>query len=92
MILNIKKLLFFIFVSFYISISTSLDVKANIIEDYGLISIMYHRFGESKYPSTNIGVKEFKKHLEMIEKEGIKFIDPRNFEAELKKMLKKEKF
>ena len=45
---------------------------------------MYHRFGESKYPSTNIGVKEFKKHLEMIEKEGIKFIDPRNFEAELK--------
>ena len=45
---------------------------------------MYHRFGESKYPSTNIGVKEFKKHLEMTEKEGIKFIDPRNFEAELK--------
>ena len=45
---------------------------------------MYHRFGESKYPSTNIGIEEFKKHLEMIEKEGIKFIDPKNFEAELK--------
>ena len=45
-----------------------------------LISIMYHRFGESKYPSTNIQLDIFKKQLEIIEKAGIKFIHPKDFE------------
>ena len=27
------------------------------IEDYGIISLMYHRFEENKYPSTNIRIK-----------------------------------
>ena len=44
---------------------------------------MYHRFEENKYPSTNIRMVDFKKHLEMIQKEGIKFINPQNFEDEL---------
>ena len=29
-------------------------------DDFGLISIMYHRFDESKYPSTNIQMDIFK--------------------------------
>ena len=29
-------------------------------DDYGLISIMYHRFDEGKYPSTNIQLDVFK--------------------------------
>ena len=45
-----------------------------------LISIMYHRFNESKYPSTNIQLDVFKKQLKIIENEGIKFIHPKNFE------------
>ncbi len=44
---------------------------------------MYHRFEENKYPSTNIKISEFKKHLEMIKKNDIKFINPSNFEKEL---------
>ena len=44
---------------------------------------MYHRFNESKYPSTNIQLDVFKKQLEIMEKEGIKFIHPRDFEEEL---------
>ena len=44
---------------------------------------MYHRFEENKYPSTNIRISEFKKHLEMIKKNDIKFINPSNFEKEL---------
>ena len=44
-----------------------------------LISIMYHRFNESKYPSTNIQLDIFKKQLEIIENEGIKFIHPKEF-------------
>ncbi len=44
---------------------------------------MYHRFNEHKYPSTNIQLDIFKKQLEIIEKEGIKFIHPSAFEASL---------
>ena len=44
---------------------------------------MYHRFNESKYPSTNIQLDVFKKQLEIMEKEGIKFIHPRDFKNEL---------
>ena len=40
---------------------------------------MYHRFNESKYPSTNIQLDVFEKQLEIIDNEGIKFIHPKNF-------------
>ena len=52
-------------------------------DDFGLISIMYHRFNESKYPSTNIQIDIFKKQLEVIENEGIKFVHPKDFERSL---------
>ena len=44
---------------------------------------MYHRFEENKYPSTNIKILDFKKHLEIIKKNNINFINPKNFDAEL---------
>ena len=53
------------------------------IEDFGIISLMYHRFEENKYPSTNIKILDFKKHLEIIKKNNIKFINPKNFQNEL---------
>ncbi len=58
--------------------------KINNIEDYGIISLMYHRFEENKYPSTNIRIDDFKKHISIIENNNIKFINPNNFEEELK--------
>ena len=45
---------------------------------------MYHRFEENKYPSTNIKIKDFKEHIKIIEENNIKFINPKNFEKELK--------
>ena len=45
---------------------------------------MYHRFEENKYPSTNIKINDFKKHLDIIEKNQIRFVNPKNFENELK--------
>ncbi len=45
---------------------------------------MYHRFEENKYPSTNIRIDDFKKHISIIENNNIKFINPNNFEEELK--------
>ena len=52
---------------------------------------MYHRFEENKYPSTNIKILDFKKHLEIIQKNNIKFIDPKKFEMELKDNKKQRK-
>ncbi len=45
---------------------------------------MYHRFDENKYPSTNIRMNEFLNHLKIIEDNKIVFINPKNFEEELK--------
>ena len=61
------------------------------IEDFGVISLMYHRFEENKYPSTNIKLIDFKKHIEIIRKNNIRFINPKNFEEELTKNKKERK-
>ena len=44
---------------------------------------MYHRFEENKYPSTNIRMDEFRKHIKLIQKNKIKFVNPSSFEEEL---------
>ena len=55
------------------------------IDDFGIISIMYHRFEENKYPSTNIRMNDFNKHLEIIENERMIFVNPNDFENNLSK-------
>tara|TARA_A100001015_G_C14987897_1_gene712408 strand:- start:892 stop:1824 length:933 start_codon:yes stop_codon:yes gene_type:complete len=45
---------------------------------------MYHRFEENKYPSTNIRISDFVKHIRILEESNIQFINPKNFENELK--------
>ena len=52
---------------------------------------MYHRFNESKYPSTNIQLDVFKKQLEIIEKKGLKFVNPKDFNQSLSKNKKERK-
>ena len=41
---------------------------------------MYHRFDEFKYPSTNIGVEEFKSQIQIIKKNNFEFLNPKDFE------------
>ena len=67
------------------------DESLSDIKDFGLISLMYHRFEENKYPSTNIKILDFKKHLDIIQKSNIKFINPKNFEKELSDNKKQRK-
>ena len=52
---------------------------------------MYQRFEENKYPSTNIKIDDFKKQIEIIERENIEFVNPRNFSENLtsKKKMRK---
>ena len=59
--------------------------EAKNIQDYGILSIMYHRFDENKYPSTNIRIPDFKTHLELIENSGFKFISHNDFESYIEK-------
>ena len=54
------------------------------IDDFGIISLMYHRFEENKYPSTNIRIKEFISHIKILEDNKIRFINPKKFENEMK--------
>ena len=53
------------------------------IDDFGIISLMFHRFEENKYPSTNIKINDFKEHLKVIEENKITFVNPKKFEDEL---------
>ena len=61
------------------------------IEDFGIISLMYHRFEENKYPSTNIKLDQFIRHLEILEENKFHFVNPKNFEFELKNNKKQRK-
>jgi poly-beta-1,6-N-acetyl-D-glucosamine N-deacetylase len=61
------------------------------ISDFGIISLMYHRFEENKYPSTNIKLYDFVKQLEIIQDNNIQFVNPKNFEKELILNKKKRK-
>ena len=62
--------LLFIFLLFYFSCFILIPASFNRVEaaeknDYATV-IMYHRFGESRFPSTNVTVEQFESHLEFI--------------------------
>ena len=44
----------------------------------GILSLMYHRFDENKYPSTNIRMDIFKQHIEIIKDLKYDFYDPKD--------------
>ena len=75
----------------FLFITNNLYAVTKKIEDYGIISIMYHRFDENKYPSTNIEIIDFKRHLELINKKKINFIDTKNFKREINSKIKEQK-
>ena len=59
-------------------------------DDEGVLSIMYHRFDEFKYPSTNISMDIFKEHVDLILDANLTFYHPKDFENEFD-IPKKEK-
>ena len=91
--LKIKKSfiisLFIAILAFQNNLYSSSTMKE--IDDFGIISLMYHRFEENKYPSTNIRLKDFKEHLRIISEKKISFINPSNFEQNLKNNKNKRK-
>tara|TARA_B110000091_G_scaffold10722_1_gene10329 strand:+ start:127 stop:1125 length:999 start_codon:yes stop_codon:yes gene_type:complete len=50
-------------------------------DDMGILSLMYHRFDEKKYPSTNIQMSVFKEHIKIIKNSNYDFYDPQHLES-----------
>ena len=59
--------------------------------DNGVIALMYHRFDETKYPSTNINMKDFKEHITIILKKNYSFYNPKDFDFDFFKPKKNKK-
>jgi len=49
-------------------------------DDKGILSLMYHRFDENKYPSTNIQMDVFKQQIKIIRNLKYNFYDPKDLE------------
>jgi poly-beta-1,6-N-acetyl-D-glucosamine N-deacetylase len=71
---------FFIFILFISSnsISDENNIK-HYSGDEGILSLMYHRFNENKYPSTNIQMNVFKDQIEIIKNSDYTFSNPKQF-------------
>ena len=59
--------------------------------DSGVLSLMYHRFNENKYPSTNVKMEIFEEQMNVIKNLGYEFYDPKSFLNEFKKPKNKKK-
>ena len=71
------------FILFFINCSSIAEENIKYHpDDHGVVSIMYHRFNENKYPSTNIKIDIFKKQLELIEINKIEYYNPAQFDTE----------
>ena len=96
----IKKILSFaasiisliIFQFFLITNSNSQEDNSKYYsDDSGILSLMYHRFNENKYPSTNIEMEIFDQQIKLIKNLGFEFVDPKTFLNEFDKAKNKKK-
>ena len=74
---------------------TNSNAEDNNIKQYskdeGVLSIMYHRFEENKYPSTNIRMNIFLKHIQLIKDLNYEFVNPKDFQNDFKIPKKQKK-
>ena len=80
---------FIVFLLLIILILTTKSIGATINTQEGIISLMYHRFEENKYPSTNIKNEIFLQHLNEINKLKIEFISFEKFEKKMEEKIDK---
>ena len=97
--MNVKKILSLaasiikLFIIFLLFSAHSKAVEENNkydSDDKGILSLMYHRFDENKYPSTNIKMAVFKQQIEIIKDLNYNFYNPKNLEKNFH-IVKKEK-
>jgi len=59
--------------------------------DMGTVVLMYHRFDEHKYPSTNVQMDVFKNQIKIIKKFNYNFYNPIDFEKKFNSPKKEKK-
>jgi len=73
-----------------LSISKSFAINLHEFNpDKGVIALMYHRFNENKYPSTNIKNEIFLVHLDEVNNSKFEFISFNKFSEIIKKKMEK---
>ena len=83
LVTSIMSLFIFIFIFNSNSNSDENNIK-HYSNDEGILSIMYHRFNDSKYPSTNIQMDVFKDQIEIIKSSDYVFSNPTKFKENFK--------
>ena len=87
--MNVKKILSLaastikLFIIVILFVTNSKAEEKNIkyySDDKGILSLMYHRFDENKYPSTNIQMDIFKQQIKIIRRLKYSFFDPIDLE------------
>ena len=74
-----KKFIYIIIFTFFLT--TLLAENSRYFSfDKGLVSLIYHRFDEPKYPSTNVQMDVFKKQINIINKNNYTYYNPINFD------------
>ena len=82
--------LFIILISFITNSKAEENNIKHYSEDMGILAIMYHRFNEHKYPSTNVQMDVFKNQMKIIKQSKYNFYDPGFFSKNFN-IAKKEK-
>ena len=82
---------FIIFYIFFLNANAETVNKKYEPDERGILALMYHRFEENKYPSTNIKIDAFKKHINIIKDNKLEFLNPNNFDYEFNKVSKEKK-
>lgn len=59
-----------------------------INDELEIVSFVYHRFGDTRFPSTNISINDFEKHLQYLKQEGYQVL---NLEDAVESFYKEEK-
>ena len=87
---SIISLVLFIFLFTVNSISDENNVKV-YSKDEGVLAIMYHRFKEMKFPSTNISMDIFKQHIVLVRSSKLEFYHPDDLKNDFSKAKKEKK-
>tara|TARA_B100001057_G_scaffold212329_1_gene212704 strand:- start:1520 stop:2569 length:1050 start_codon:yes stop_codon:yes gene_type:complete len=87
---SIINLLIFLIIFTFNSNAQENNAK-NFSNDEGVLSIMYHRFNEFKYPSTNISMDVFINHIKLINDSNLSFYHPEKFVEEFNVSKKNKK-
>ena len=69
----------FIFFLIFLNVKAEVVNKKYFKNEQGILAIMYHRFEENKYPSTNIRLDTFRKHINLIKENNLDFYNPGEF-------------